>query len=300
MSISSIVLVLVATLIWGSGFIAIELGLNHFPPLLFIALRFIISAVPLVFFIDRAGIKWRWIISIGLAVGVFFYVFWYLAMWYGMPAGMAALLLQTQFIFTTLLSILLFRKYPNIVQIFAMAVCSIGLYIIARERLEGITPFLPFLIIMGGAASWGLVHIIMQKAGKMNQLRLMVWVSLIPPIPLLILSYIFESNQLDIILNMDHTALLALLYTGIPGTVISFAIWGHLIQKHGAVTIAPFSMLIPVFAIVLSIAFLNEDFSVLSKIGASVIFLGLLVNAFNVQLSTVFARRSKKRPLAPL
>lgn len=50
---SHIALAVLVTAIWGVNFVVIEVGLDHFPPLLFSALRFLVAAVPAVFFVGR-------------------------------------------------------------------------------------------------------------------------------------------------------------------------------------------------------------------------------------------------------
>src|SRR4029079_6886182 len=57
---SAALLVLVA-FIWGVNFVAIHVGLDHFPPLLFSALRFTLVAIPAVFFIKRPPVAWKYI-----------------------------------------------------------------------------------------------------------------------------------------------------------------------------------------------------------------------------------------------
>src|SRR5690242_10994108 len=61
--------VLVAA-VWGFNFVVIEIGLGHFPPLLLSALRFLVAALPAVFFVGRPKTAWKWIIAVGVALGV--------------------------------------------------------------------------------------------------------------------------------------------------------------------------------------------------------------------------------------
>ena len=44
----SVALVILVTAIWGINFVVIHVGLDHFPPLLFNALRFTLMALPAV------------------------------------------------------------------------------------------------------------------------------------------------------------------------------------------------------------------------------------------------------------
>ena len=45
---------------------------------------------------------------------------------------------------------------------------------------------------VGGAAMWGLGNVAMRKARPADAFGFMVWMSLVPPLPLLLLSAIFE------------------------------------------------------------------------------------------------------------
>src|SRR5918995_303123 len=49
----SIALVVLVTAVWGANFVVIHAGLDHFPPLLFNALRFTVMAVPAIFLVGR-------------------------------------------------------------------------------------------------------------------------------------------------------------------------------------------------------------------------------------------------------
>lgn len=55
---SHIALAVLVTAIWGVNFVIIEVGLDHFPPLLFSALRFLVAALPAVFFVGRPKVAW--------------------------------------------------------------------------------------------------------------------------------------------------------------------------------------------------------------------------------------------------
>jgi O-acetylserine/cysteine efflux transporter len=49
----SVALVVAVTAVWGVNFVVIHVGLEHFPPLLFSALRFALMAVPAIFLVGR-------------------------------------------------------------------------------------------------------------------------------------------------------------------------------------------------------------------------------------------------------
>ena len=101
---SDCMLGLVVVVIWGLNFIAIKIGLHDIPPLLLGALRFLVATVPMIFFLPRPPVKWRWLISLGLAINLGQFAFLFLGMKLGMPAGLASLVLQAQAFFTLIIA----------------------------------------------------------------------------------------------------------------------------------------------------------------------------------------------------
>ena len=87
---SAALLVLVA-FIWGVNFVAIHVGLDHFPPLLFSALRFTLVAIPAVFFVKRPPVAWKYVAAVGFMLGVVKFGLVFISIDIGLPAGLASL-----------------------------------------------------------------------------------------------------------------------------------------------------------------------------------------------------------------
>jgi O-acetylserine/cysteine efflux transporter len=80
--------------LWGGNFLAIHVGLQHFPPLFMAALRFAVIAVPTLLLVPRPRVPLRWLLGYGLGFGTVQFVFLFVAMDIGMPTGLASLVLQ--------------------------------------------------------------------------------------------------------------------------------------------------------------------------------------------------------------
>ena len=52
--------------LWGTNFLAIHLGLEHFPPLLLAGVRFLLMAVPAVLLVRRPPVPLRWLLGYGV------------------------------------------------------------------------------------------------------------------------------------------------------------------------------------------------------------------------------------------
>src|SRR5215217_7094435 len=96
----SVALVVLVTAVWGVNFVVIHVGLDHFPPLLFNALRFTLMAVPAIFLVGRPRVPWRIVLGFGFLLGVVKFGLLFISLDAGMPAGLASLLLQLQVVFT--------------------------------------------------------------------------------------------------------------------------------------------------------------------------------------------------------
>ncbi len=187
--------VLVAAL-WGVNFVVIELGLDHFPPLLFSALRFLAAAVPAIFLLGRPSVAWKWVVGVGLVLGVGKFGLLFIGMDQGMPAGLSSLVLQIQAVFTALFAALALSERPGRIRVAGMAVALAGIAVAAVDEGAG-GPVLAFVLVVGAAACWGVSNVFTRRAAPKDALTFMVWVSAVPVLPLLGLSLLFEGPDRD-------------------------------------------------------------------------------------------------------
>jgi O-acetylserine/cysteine efflux transporter len=262
--------------IWGFNFVAIDAGLDHFPPLLFSALRFGLAAFPAILLVGRPQVPWRWVIAVALVLGVTKFSLLFAGMAAGMPAGLSSLVLQSQAIFTMLFAVLFLRERPRPVQLAGLAVAAAGVLLVATRMGAGLPAF---LLVIGAAVAWGLSNVATRKASPPDSLRFMVWVSALAAGPLIVLSLIIEGPAADLaaLRAINTEALLALLYIALVSTLAGFAGWGSLLQRYGAATVAPFSMLVPFFGIASASLFLDEPLRPVDVIGGVLVVGGVLL-----------------------
>ena len=122
---------LLVVLVWGVNFVVIHVGLVGVPPLLLGALRFLLVALPAVFFVPRPRIPLRWLLAYGLTISFGQFAFLFTAMHVGMPAGIASLVLQSQVIFTLCFGALLLRERWQRHQPLALGIACLGLIVLA-------------------------------------------------------------------------------------------------------------------------------------------------------------------------
>jgi O-acetylserine/cysteine efflux transporter len=234
-------------LLWGVNFVAIDIGLETFPPLLFVALRFALTAFPLVLLVPRPAVAVRWIVAVGffLSVGQFGLLF--VAINVGMPAGLSSLVVQLQAAFTIVLAVAFLGETPSRIQIVGAVVAFAGLASIAAGRAHSV-PLGAVLLVVGAAASWGVSNVCTRVARPSNGFAFLIWASLVGPIPLLGLSLAFEGPRSigRALGSVGWPALLSLLYIVVVATLFGFGAWTWLLARHSVSNVAPFSLLAPV------------------------------------------------------
>jgi O-acetylserine/cysteine efflux transporter len=282
-----VIAAVVVALVWGVNFVVIHVGLEHFPPLLFAALRFGLVALALPF-VPRPGVPVRYVVVVGVFLCTGQFALLFLGMAHGMPAGLASLVLQLQAAFTVALAVLVLGERPRRGQLAGGALALAGIGVIAAGRAQAI-PLGALALTVGAAASWGIGNIGTRKARSAHPLGLLVWASLIPPLPLLGLSLLTEDYA-----GVSVTAggVLALLYVVILSTFGGFGVWAALMARHPASQVAPFTLLVPVAGIATAWLALGEAPSLPELLGALLVLGGL---ALTVGLGPRYATARRRR-----
>ena len=167
MKLQDILVAIVVAFIWGFSFVVIEVGLDSFPPLFFSALRFVFSAFPAILFIQKGTVGLRWIVPIGLVLGVLMFSLLFVGMKVGMPAGLSSLVLQIQSVFTLMLSSLLLKDVPSALQKLGISIAFGGILVLVFDSIGQSGPSLARLgFVIGAGLAWVASNILMKKAGE--------------------------------------------------------------------------------------------------------------------------------------
>ncbi|MES0885009.1 EamA family transporter [Roseibium sp. SCP14] len=264
-----------AAFIWGATFPISALALESTPPIFFTFLRFFCAAL-FVVTIARPRVSWWKLTLAGLLLGAGQYGLMFTSMAMGLPAGLASLLVHTQAFFTILIAMAVFSERLDGRAAFAVLLALAGLACLILDRsdasaLEGIGLIL--LAALCGAGG----NIVLKSMGQVDMLAVVVWMSLMSPIPLGILSLLLESNgdPLSLFAKVGWMTAFAVAYSALLATIVVFTIWGRLLVKYDASNVAPFFLLVPVFGISLSAVILGERLTTFQMTGAGLIFCGL-------------------------
>ncbi|HEY9291033.1 MAG TPA: EamA family transporter [Microlunatus sp.] len=286
-------LALLVVLLWGLNFPATEIALEHFPPMLLVALRWTLLAIPAILFVPRPQVKLRWLLGTGAGIGLLQFAFLYAGMAAGMPSGLASLVLQASAPFTMLLAGFLLRERISRRQAIGICVAVLGLAAIAIYRAQ-VAALLPVILTLAGALGWAIGNVCSRQARAPKPMQLTMWMAVVPPVPMMILSLIFDGP--DRIARSFTTltdpkawiSVLALLYIAVFAAVIGYGIWNTLLSRNPSSQVAPFSMLVPVIGVLSSWIAFGEGISLVELIAGAAVIGGVL-----------FASRPAKVTIAP-
>ncbi|WP_327586317.1 EamA family transporter [Nonomuraea sp. NBC_00507] len=258
--------------VWGFNFVVMQVGLKHFPPLLYAGIRFAMAAFPALLIVGRPGVPWRWVAGVAATIGVGQFGLLLVGMRAGMPAGLTSLVLQMQALFTVVFAVTLLGERLTARRVLGLAIAFGGLALVALDfGVSG--PIGAFALCVAAAAAWGLGNVIQRRAAPPDSLRFMVWVSALSAPPLLLLSLWLEGVPT---LASPLEGWLSLLYVAFISTLGGFGVWGWLLRRYDASTVAPYTLLVPVFGMSSAALVTGEPLTWLKLLAAALIVAGVL------------------------
>jgi len=289
-------LAVLVALLWGTNFVAIRTGLDSVPPLLFLAVRFVVVCVPAVFLVRRPALPWRDLALIGLFTSLGQFALMYVSLHLGMPPGLASLVLQAQVLLTVVIAAVWLRERPSAAQRVGVALGGAGLLTIAAGR--GLSaPLLPLVVLVLAAVSWAIGNVLTRRAGALGPgsgLGVVVWSGLVVPLPALALSLLLEGPDAigHALTHVQWPALVSTAYTAYLSSLVGYGIWNTLLARYPVARVTPFAMLVPVFGMAAAGLVYAERPHPLELVGGVLLIGGVAVAVLRRRAATP---RSRKR-----
>ena len=291
-------LTLVIVTLWGYTFVPIKVALTEVPPFTLAAVRFFLAAVPMVLFVRPPAMPWRNVVAYGFAIGVCQFGLLFLGLKLGMPAGLSSLVIQVQVFFTIGLAVVFAGDGLSRHNLIGGAIAAAGLAVLTAYKLaSGLTgTFVGFALVIGAALAWAVGNLIAKRAAAdhgADMFALTVWSSLVPPLPLVVLGFVFEGGTavLQAVAAMSLRAWGCVLVMSYGATLFGFGSWNALLHRYPTALISPFGLLIPVAGIASGALFLGEELAPVQAAGVALVFAGLVVNVYGLKIHAWVARR---------
>jgi O-acetylserine/cysteine efflux transporter len=257
MSAIQIVCAVIVPLLWGYQFVPIKVGVTEFPPLFFLALRFLAIALLLVPFVKRPTRRQLGpVAAISIFLGGLNFGLFYIGLELG-SGSLSAVAYQLATPFTVLLAWPLLAEKPSLTTSAGVMLAFGGVIVLATEPGRSAS-MLPLLLVVGAAFAFAVSNVLTKRYGPFDPMMLMGWSSLLTVPQVLLMSLLLEHGQMASFVTADERGWLALAYTIFIGGIVGFGLWFWLIAHCSMGRVAPFGLLLPLFALTSSVVFLGD------------------------------------------
>jgi len=289
MKLLHLTLAIAVTCLWGFNFSVIKAGVDNIDPFILTALRFSFAAIPAVFFVARPKVSWWYLAAYGLTFGVGLWGMMSLSIELGLSAGMASVILQFSVFITVLMGLFFLKERLSVSRKIGLLLSVLGLFFVLGIE-DGSVTLLGFIFSIAGAVSLSVISLIIKKAQIKEMFAFVVWSSLFAPIPLFVLSYAVNGSVGFEFFGQgfNQTGLNSALFQACPTTLLGYWIWNKLQTIYPLSTMAPISLLIPIFGVIGSVIFYSEQLATIKIIACGLIVAGVALPLFGETLWKIF------------
>jgi len=275
MRLLDILLLTLVQLIWGGNYALQKDAIAAFPPILLVALAYVVIGLTLSLFTRQTHTSQRKLallafLSCTLPTSLTFYGVAHA------PVTLGSLLMQLQVPFGVVVAWCLGRGQPNSRSIAGIAVTLAGAAVVIGVPNFGGEVW-GGVFIVAGTCIWAASQAVLPLVTRDEGLRLYAGLSRHATPQVIIVSLIFESNQLDSIRNAPALAWGELLFGALIAASLCFSIWYKVLMRVPADRILPFLLLQPAAAVLGGWLWLGEPLSAGLLAGGAIIVAGLSI-----------------------
>lgn len=261
--------------IWGMGFVVAKAGMDHFSPILLMALRFTLTSICLVWFFCPSFDLFKRLFWIALISASIQYSLTFTGV-KGIDASTSALLIQLEVPFGLITAWLFLGEKISLKQAIGMLIAFSGAILIVGEpKLSN--DLISVALLIGGAFTWAVGQVMIKKLGEAGGFVLITGIALWATPQLFLSSFLLESNQLEQIKTAPIEAWLAVAYLGLIMTALAYALWYRLLGLYSVNQVMPFLLLLPLTSVLGGIFFLDESLTLKIALGGLLTLIGVAV-----------------------
>ncbi|HUO80894.1 MAG TPA: DMT family transporter [Steroidobacteraceae bacterium] len=270
---------LLINLIWGFNLIASKVGVQHFPPVFFTALRFSLLAACLVPFLRwHAGRMLPLFVAATLSGGLQFALL-FTGVRLTPHVGSIAIATQLGVPFTTLLSVLFLGEVIHWRRRLGIVLAFAGVAVIAVQA-DVFTYRAGLALVAASAFAGSLGLVAVKRLGEtFRPLELQAWFA-VAGLPLLwFLTLWLEAGQGAALRTASALDWGALLFTVLASSLVAHTGFYWLISRYPVSAVSPLTTLSPVFSVVLGVLLLDDALSARLLVGGALTLAGVTIIA---------------------
>ena len=243
--------------VWGFNLVAVKVGVDRFPPIFLSFLRFMIVGLAVLPWLRVRRGEMRWLLVAATCGGGLQFALMFCGVAMSRNMSSVAIAGQLGVPFATLLSVILlgervrWRRWLGITLSFA-GIVVLGFNPQILESWRGFA----LIVVAAFIGSIGLVAI--KRVHDLKPLELQAWLSW-ASLPLLLpLSLWLEDGQLESLRQVDPVGVGAVLYSALLASLFAHTAYFALVHRYSVTSVAPITVLAPVFSVAFAILLLGD------------------------------------------
>ncbi len=286
------------SLLWGSTWLAIRIGLDSITPFAAAGIRFTLAALFVYGMMKIKNIKLQTepeFMRIYFILGYFSFVIPFGLVYWAeqfIPSGLASILFGAFPFFVIIFSRIFIPKGSvGIFKLIGVTIGFLGIYIIFAENLEiqfGDYVYGMFAVLISAAMQGGIAVFIKIKGKNLNPLSMNLVPLLLSGISLIALAFAMEDVGS---IEIDVKGVLSVVYLAFFGTLLTFTTYYWLMKKINVVILSLTAFITPIVALFLGWLILDEELSANVLFGSGMVLLGILIANFRA-LKNYFEKKN--------
>jgi O-acetylserine/cysteine efflux transporter len=278
MSLIDVCLAVFAQILWGGTLTLAKPLVGQLPPILLMATAYTLAAISLYPLAPRLKTRPRHLLVISLTAGTI-QAAMLLSGLKLLPASTAMLVLQLQIPCAAVLAWLVGRDKPNLRNWIGMILVLVGIAIVIG-RPEGEGRALGVILVAVSGVFWASGQVAIAVWSRDTGLSVYAGLLRYAAPQLWLTTLLFDGNPLPALQVLSPLSWVGILVVAFLGCVLPYAIWYRLLMRYRVDEVMPFSVLMPVVGVILSIIELGEPVTWGLIVGGSVLTAGLAIIAF--------------------
>ena len=236
-------------ILWGANFAVAKFGLDDFSPIFFVALRFSLVAVLLIFVVGLPRRdKLLRLLPLSVTMGVMHFTLMFLGM-SRLDAATSSIAVQLQTPFAAIMAAFFFGETLGWRRIVGMVTAFAGVMLIAGEPRFSDDPW-PLLSVIAAAAAWAVGNIQVKALGdEIDAVTLNGWIAILAAPQLLLASWLIEGPQWQQIPEASLVGWGALMFQAVVIAIFTYWIWYNMMRRYPVNQVMPFTMLMPMIGV---------------------------------------------------
>lgn len=250
---------LLCQLLWGVNFAVAKFGIDHFAPIFFVALRFTLVAVILVFVVGlpKRSMLAR-LIPLSVTMGAMHFTLIFLGM-KNLDAATSSIAVQLQTPFAAILAAFFFRETLGWRRILGMVIAFAGVMLIAGEPRFSANPW-PLMAVIGAALVWAIGNIQVKALGdELDAVTLNGWIAILAAPQLLVASWLIEGPQWQHVPEVGWQGWASLLFQAVVIAIFTYWIWYNMMRRYPVNQVMPFTLLLPMIGVAAGAVMRGEE-----------------------------------------